>query len=368
MKQVGLITIYDEMNFGNRLQNYALYHFLEQEIKCKCVTLVSNPHIRGLGTVKAELLYQLSKTPLRKWISSDPGTQKYWQFFRFTRRYIPTKYYFGTYSIPTSENNKFDVFIAGSDQLWNPSFPGRFSSFMLHARDYFLEFAEDSKKACYAASIGCSVLDEEQQVFFRQRLQHFQHISVREHEGKEIIKGLLPEKDVTVHIDPTMLLTKETWSAIAKPPRNFSGDPYMLEYFLGIRNPQWNDFLCGIREQETLKQIDIMDSQNPDNFVIGPAEFLYAIQHAKIVCTDSFHAVVFSILFDKPFVVFPRGNMNSRLVTLLSRLDLMSRMSDQVTEDNLFYHDYTHVNKILQAERELAFTYLNHLINKGGIK
>ncbi|MEH7484920.1 polysaccharide pyruvyl transferase family protein, partial [Neobacillus drentensis] len=100
-------------------------------------------------------------------------------------------------------------------------------------------------------------------------------------------------------------------------------------------------------------------------YAIGPDEFIYYINSASLFCTDSFHGAVFSILLEKPFIVFERGSnktstsMSSRIDTLLSTFKLESRLAKNIDiNDEILKVDFTHVQPILKRERNKALNYL----------
>lgn len=358
MRKVGLITIFDEINFGNRLQNYALSYVINNKLKYKCITLVSDPHKSILFVIKQHIVYILSKTPLKKIISKNPIDWKYWRFVWFDRKYIPIKYYYGTYSIPDSENKKFDCFLVGSDQVWNYNLPGRFGDFTKHKNDYFLEFADPVKRVSYAASFGVSEIDDEWKRDYEKLLSKFHYLSVRENEGKTIINHLLNDKKVDVHIDPTLLLSSEEWRRVIRKPILACKKQYMFVYFLGEKELTSFQTIKHMTQNENLYEIDIMDKSNLQYFAAGPSEFLWWIKHSELVLTDSFHAIVFSIIFDRPFVAFYRTGMNSRIKTLLNKLHLESRVVENITVDNLYDNDYRYAKEIIHNEQEISMTYL----------
>src|SRR5690606_35950552 len=98
-------------------------------------------------------------------------------------------------------------------------------------------------------------------------------------------------------------------------------------------------------------------------YISGPSEFIEYIKSSNLFLTDSFHGAVFSILFRKPFIVFDREgsshSMNSRIDTLLATFKLESRKFENISKGEDFINvDYTHIDKILESERQKAIDYL----------
>ena len=250
-------------------------------------------------------------------------------------------------------NKKYDYFIAGSDQIWKPT-RKRLSKIDL------LSFAEPQKRISYAASFGLETIDEKYYKTLQEELPKFKAISVREDAGAKIIKDATGIENVSVVLDPTLLVDKNTWNAIEKRPDNYTDKKYVFSYFLGDENIE--ELVKNIFGEE----YSIIDFYKG---TYGPAEFLYLINHAEYVLTDSFHGTVFSILFEKDFFVFNRkqsdanNNMNSRLDTLLGKLSIENRKIDNLNQININNKiDYEKVEKKLEAERKMSFDFLENAL------
>lgn len=358
MKKVGLVTIYDNTNFGNRLQNYALQHILERDLGAKCITLVSQMDF--VGMIKVSILSMLSKTPIGFVKKRSATDLRYDVFRRFTSRYIRTKIFWGEEQLPHSINNKFDIFIAGSDQIWNWRLP----VVRKHANDFFLCFAEEKKKNSYAASFGVDSLEEECLENYRKKLKTFNSLSVREEAGRRIISRLIGIS-ASLNIDPTLLLTSEEWEKIERKPKYIKTErPYILKYFLGEGMCQVEKDIDNIASSRKLNKIDLLNKEAPE-YISGPAEFLYYVRHADLICTDSFHATVFSIIFNRPFIVVSRKGMNSRIETLLKSLKLEERFvgTRRIKEsDYNQFCDYEYAHEVIAREKIISINYLKTLL------
>ena len=222
-------------------------------------------------------------------------------------------------------NHDFDIFITGSDQVFN---------FNFFRKGYFLGFVEKSKKKiAYAASMASTHLSEENALFFKKSLNDFYAISVREPEAMEYIDNLLGQKKALVCVDPTFLIKPEQWKTFASK-RLFKED-YCFCYFLGSNqqeriiaksySKEHNFIIIGIpmyRDNYHFTDHGLFDVSVSD---ASPNDFVSLIMNANCVFTDSFHACVFSILFNKKFVVFKReenDNMTSRISSLLKTYNL----------------------------------------------
>lgn len=196
------------------------------------------------------------------------------------------------------------------------------------------------KKNSFSASFGIREISDELKEYYKNNLLEMQNISVREDRAKEIIKELTGRTDVEVLIDPTMMLTAEEWDKVSKKPRKLTTDKYILNYFLGNLSEERRKKIEKVATQNDCTIINLMD-KNDQLYASGPSEFLYLVKNAFMICTDSYHGSIFSIIYNKPFVVFDRKdnivNMNSRLETLLSKFQLQERYNkDEKYQKNCY--------------------------------
>lgn len=348
MKKVGICTINDDGNFGNRLQNYAVQEILKKK-NINVKTIRKNSIIDRLKeTIKLNIKRYLKKTKYQRQIN----------FFKFNKNIK-----FENYNSEKKLNKigkKYDIFITGSDQVWNPNF-GRMTDVD------FLTFANEEKRNSFSASFGVSRLPDNLKEFYTERLEKIKNISVREKEGKNIVEELTGRKDVEVLIDPTMMIKAEEWDKISKKPRKLGNDKYILNYFLGDISKDRKKIIEKVAIENNCKIINILDSQDI-YYSCGPSEFLYLEKNAFLICTDSFHSSVFAILYNRPFLVFEREdtneNMNSRLENLLSKFELQDRKyrGGNIKEKDL-KHDYSNSYKILDVERKKCDEFLMKILN-----
>lgn len=356
--KVGIVTIVDYTNYGNRLQNYAVYYILKKKFGCKAVTLTSykeKPFFNGHYIVwfKTQIVKQICHIPkiAEKRFGS---TITRWANFRFWSKKIPTKSYYEKDMIPQAVNEKYDVFIAGSDQIWNY----HFSSHKFN--DYFLRFASDEKKIALSGSFGVEDIPDEWKQIYVEGLTPFAHISVREQAGQNIIKKLLG-KEVPVLIDPVMMLTKKEWLKVAKPPRVDVTKPYVLKYYLGEEKEE--DKIDLWAKQNGYEVYELLNEKIPEVYSAGPGEFISLINNAALVCSDSFHCIVMSIIFSRPFIVYSRigavNDMSTRLYTLLTKFGFENRWKNNLKEEEYMICDYSNVDKVLEKERKKFIEYLS---------
>ena len=359
--KIGIVTIVDNTNYGNRLQNYAVYHILRKNFGCKAITLVAceeKAFCNGayITWIKNQIVKKLCVFPgLGEILFGNTATR--WANFKNWSKLIPTKYFYLHKSLPESLNDDYDLFIAGSDQIWNYHFSFR------KFNDYFLSFAENKKRNAISGSFGVDSLPEEWKQKYNEELSKFKNISVRESAGQTIIKDLLGI-EVPVLIDPTMMLTKEEWLKVSKKPRVDCSKPYVLKYYLGDEESKGEIDVWA--QEKGYEVYELLNKEIPELYSAGPGEFVSLISNASLICSDSFHCIVFSIIFSRPFLVYARQGsenyMTSRLYTLLEKFGFQNRWKHLVTAEEYLMCDYSLVPKLLEKEQEQFMDYLSKVL------
>ena len=228
-------------------------------------------------------------------------------------------------------------------------------------------FTITEKKIAYSASFGISNIPESYKKIFKEALNDIRSISVREKAGSEIIEKLIGKK-VPVLVDPTILLSKEEWQNIKMVPEWYNGEKYILTYFLGNSSP----VIEKIAEKNNWKIYNLMDKNNFDLYTSRVEEFIYLINHAQLVVTDSFHACVFSILMNTPFLVVNRqekgmADMTSRIDTLMGLFGYQDRYiingKCELSEKDILHMDFSDVKAIQEREIERSIAYMKKALN-----
>ena len=249
------------------------------------------------------------------------------------------------------------IYTSGSDQVWNPR--AIFKDF-----DAFLLGTADCKKIAYAASAGNVSLWEPYLKTYWKLLHRFDAISVREQDMR-LPTERLSQKNVEVVLDPTLLLSQSDWCEVEEPAfgEQLPSNGYILVYFLG-KNPAVVQAVQELHKKTGLPVVSLGRKVNGVKAIrpiAGPSEFLTLFHHASYVLTSSFHGTVFSIQYQKPFLVFGNGTYNSRMNTLLNALGLEDRMmgSDaaSVTEkmNSTIHWEQVQLCHMQEKKRSLAF-------------
>ena len=368
MKKVGILTITDGTNYGNRLQNYAIQKIIESMgFNVETIQRRTNRDKTGIHRLKADIKYMVKRVIGRPCDSEQRKRKK--RFNEFNKNYVSFSLEILHDNIaPLNLAEKYDYFVVGSDQVWN----ARIDIVRQDIINYLATFAYPEQKIAYAASFGTDDVLPEFQNLYKRELSTYKAISVRESSGVSIVKNICGRDDVETVLDPTMMLTAEEWIKLEQKPQYADNQKFILTYFLGGRNQVTCSYIEEVAKSYNAKIINLeaeflRDDQIENNlfFETTPDEFLWLIHHAECVLTDSFHATVFAILFHKPFCTFERqavekGNsMGGRIETLLGKFGLQ-KYYNSIDESRQMPDEYEqrHIESILQKERELSKNFL----------
>ena len=220
----------------------------------------------------------------------------------------------------------YDVYMTGSDQVWNANFTKRDSSFLL-------SFAPmKAKKISFASSFALNEIPLQYEDLFKLYLPDYSYISVREETGVPLANKYSKTEAEWV-CDPTLLLSKQEWELIARGGKTYNKSPYILVFILAYSfNPFPEvDYIVNRVQQELGLHVIYLDAGKRDYFKpnshvvkdAGPKEFINLFLNAEFVITSSFHGTAFSVNFKKPFIsIIDKSNPDSRIVSLLNRVGM----------------------------------------------
>ena len=369
--KIANLTLDGYFNYGNVLQRYAVCNLL-MGLGAEVESLWFSPQAGFLPYLQSHYPWMKDSWDWKTWvklgINWKGATHKMfsgenaWEAARnaviksFVDRYIPMRYDVDF----TRVADEYDYFVTGSDQVWNP--------YCADLEKLFIKFAPGEKRIAYAASISCPEIPQDKLQAFIDGVNGMKEISVREQAGADLIQQLTGRR-VQVVADPTMLVTAEDWRSIARKPSWLKGDEQLLvTYFLGKRP---DSVIEGIARENGLQIVNMLDERVFEHYAIAPEEWLWLIDHARFMYTDSFHGTVFSILFRTPFVVTERvdagcaSKMTSRIDTLLAKFDLSDRRGTNANGymiDSPLDMHYGDVDKVLAEEKQKAEAYLCHAL------
>jgi len=373
MKKVGIITILKVNNYGAELQAFALRKKLEQmgyDSEIIDYLYYTNPeHKPTRGSVRVMQISLKNKLKweghkllnfIKKLKTTSQKTQKFLDFHAKYTKLSPT---FRTYEELYRSDLAYDVFMVGSDQVWNP---------ITHTsiKPYFLTFVKDGKKkVSYASSFGVSEIAPENKASYKELLNNMDVLSSREQLGVSMIKELTGRDAVHV-LDPTLLLTRSDWDSIAT--ESFDNEPYILLYVLRF-SPYLQELTKYFRDKFGYKVLNIgplIEEENVKNITdAGPCDFVGYFKNASYVLTDSYHGTIFSIIYHKQFftIIPSRKTNNSRQRGLLDMLGLSERLlnenADYPKPENSNIN-YEKVEDIIKEQRKKSMDYLIHAIGE----
>lgn len=260
------------------------------------------------------------------------------------------------------EPPEYDVYVAGSDQIWNPYI---FQDKQFDAA-FLLDFGGAARRIAYAPSLGVPRLPEDKAEELRRYLAPYSALSVREKQGKVLLKEAAG-RDARVVLDPTLLLNGQDWGKLAAPA--VRKNAYILCYF--VSDPgEAAPYALALSRKTGLPIVQLagarrkIDGASELIFDAGPREFLALFRDAAAVVTNSFHGAAFSLQFKKNFFtsMSPKERAEptfSRIYSLLSRLGCSDRIIGLDTTAPLDAGmDYDQVYRQLEAARADSLAYL----------
>lgn len=356
MRKVLLVTLQGD-NLGNRLQNYALQEVLKS-LGCKVYTPYA--YLNEIDSVKKRLKFSikafLGKIGIKKYKSFYHRRKRITKFAEFNSKYINNMIKIDYSATFDKSWEDYDFAVSGSDQVWHG-----WSKNSDELRFFYLEFIEKSKRISYAPSFGFEAFPIHSVEIHKKGLSGINCLSCRENKGIELIRKLVKREAQKV-LDPTLLLEKEDWIKLEKKPEWYNGNKYLLTYFLGDN--------CYMREIEQFSNdngiqiIEAYDRTSLYSSLITPDEFIWLIRHAEYVCTDSFHATVFSIAFNKLFLSFRRkGEGMEKMFDRIEDLLDLFEISDRVYEGKIEAILATYNTKDISSLKEESIAFLEKSLN-----
>lgn len=373
MKKVAIVNRTNLKNYGSVLQTYALCSAVEMlgyevEIIWESGTLSSNYDFR-LRKIFATAIKLLCNPWLFK---STFSSVKYVQqhviseetvrlFDEFVEQHIKRRYYPAKLMRQDKVGLMYDKFICGSDQVWCAT------SLYVDPLMY-LRFAPHNSRIAYAPSLGRDYIPDYNRKQMKKYIREIPYVSVRETMGQKLVSELI-HRDIPVVLDPTLLVGCSFWDG-KKANAQELGD-YVLCYFLSTPTEETQKKLLEVIGQgkkvialnSRLEHLDgKIEVLYPD---CGPAQFISFIENASAVYTDSYHGMLFSIMYHKEFWSVAREygefDQSSRQLSVLNMIGL-DRYCDSVSEWNQELIDYRHVDDVLNREKEKSLDYLRRAL------
>lgn len=380
--KIGIITIHNSPNYGACLQSYALYKYINMnggdvEIIDLHRPIEFDDYIPSAKYVRCRKPIMTWKMRIKRMLGLykvNVDANKYSpfalkKFENFNSEISLSKPYRSIdelYATPP----KYDLYITGSDQVWNPT-----QNYCLEP--YFLTFVAEGqgKKISYASSIGINDLTIKEKSLFKKWLSSYDAISIREKQGKVLLQSFI-NRDIKQVPDPTFLLSMDFWREMAIRPQ--FNEKYILLFTLRF-SPILLKYCLELSKESNLRLIVLSQIQpdvEGDSYIAikdaGPKEFIGYIKYAEMVITDSFHCTVFSIILGTSnfyTYISPYNKRGSRIIDLLesfSLLDHLLPVSLDETYAKLMQKEIKHedVNRIIINNNIAARKYLDPYIKE----
>lgn len=358
--KIGIVTFHNVYNYGGMLQAYALCKFLNGKgNNCICIdyqqpTLTEKyshkiwSSKKGiLGNLKHFVGYYLLRRNYKKEML----------FNKFMRSHIPLSNKIDRLEDFRKLSEDFDAMVSGSDQLWNPVFTGGKLDPV-----YFLATQTEVRKFAYASSAGAYTYSDGELQEVKAFLSHYEKVAVRE---EFLCKQLEPHIDgVSVVVDPTLLLNREQWLEIKSEIPNLPNEYVLLYTF----DNDLESIRIAKKVSESLKipivSLFRVKSKEIDFTLdnLSPQQFLELVDRCSFVVTNSFHGTAFSINFNKDFFSIYKKSNPHRVLNLLSKLTLESRVVKKLEElppQEEWKIAYAEAQRSLEIQRERAGNFLN---------
>ena len=355
--KAGIVTFQRADNYGSLLQCYALYKSIEALGAEAEVIDYRNPYIErayvGLPNFQKNF-FEWGKKAVNRYLNYDHVMKKHQAYEELIKE---IRYSRGYKKREILKNGlDYDVIFAGSDQIWNPVMTNGFD------KVYFLDFPGNFVKCSYAASLGNSNSSEYKKEKFSKLIKDFDFISMRERSACETIYNCAKIK-TDVCVDPTLLVERSDWEKLAEKSDLDIKNDYIVLYYL-----DGNKELHKIAEYLSEKyscQI-ICCNKNPvsgKNIIwmgdLGPVDFLALIKDAKAVVASSFHASVFSVIFNKQLYATLHPETGERTRSLSEICGFSSRLySDfedfrrKFDENDVISYDYQNLENTVRSSKD----------------
>lgn len=361
-----LITLHRAKNYGSVLQAFALQEKLKEK-NCEVTLLDFLPHRYTNRGLLRKLRHKSSKfkNPLFLLAARILILPSYFRknrvFSIFVDRYLKVS----NVKFASSEDAKgkfddADIYCTGSDQVWNSYWNDGIDKAL------YLDFAPKGRLCfSYAASIGLETLPKEEIEATKKLLDKYEFISLRENSGVEIVKQM--GRDCIQVLDPTLLYGKEKWNLYASD--KYKKEKFVLTYNLH-HDPEIDRYAQALAKEKHLKVLNISynwhDVIRKGKLMWCPSveEFLGLIRDAQYVIADSFHALAFSVIFEKQFVSICPEIASSRITSLLGLLGLESRLEYKFTDTSNIQSEinYSSVRSKLEVERKKSEGFIDMVL------
>jgi hypothetical protein len=312
--KIGILTFHWATNYGAALQAYALQTYLRNlGHDVYIINYRPKQYKKTIFKCFFRKRFWLCLAEVKEYIKEKKVEE-------FRKKYLNETSLYGSLDELRKNPPEFEVYICGSDQIWNPSFTAKGEGKPTSA--YFLDFGDTNiTRIAYAVSFGCEEYPEAAAIIAKKYMRNFKAISVREDSGISIVTRMGFKNPVKMP-DPTLLLSRDDY--LFNDKENILIKQNAFVYILRNEYSEVKGIISNLQSRyEILLSSHLLNSDSIQ-------EWVNKIRNASIVLTNSFHGMVFSLIFHIPFIVVPakgsEAGMNDRFYSLLSDLNLQHRI------------------------------------------
>lgn len=361
--KVGIVTISSAHNYGCMLQAWGLQEYVKKlgyevdiiNLRLDCIDTLYKPLNLYKGLKNAKRFRKLRSA---LWLNLKKkgihANRKYKKFESFIAHQLHTTKCYHSYQelVDSKVGDNYDILITGSDQVWNGAITGGLN------RAFFLNFTKKPvRKLSFASSVGKTELKDYEKEFFKHYLKNFDAIAVREESAKMMLTPLT-DKQIDVVVDPTLLLDVNDFDKLKKPSRYKKG--YIFVHVINADN-QVRPIAEKLSKLTGLPVIHNRPDKRYSNELgrfddAGVEEFIGLVENAEYVVTNSFHATVFAIIYQRKFFTIPHEKYPERMVHLLNTLELTDYLINDAAKlpsnpDKVDYH-FDKVHELWDSQKK----------------
>lgn len=364
--KIGLLTIHRVTNYGAILQAFASKKILGAYGDVSIIDYNKKHLSHNTDLIRFKFSVHGIKMFIHDLLNIKHRIKLLKKFKNFNAQYMNLTKEMSENALIKGLENDFDVYVCGSDQIWNPR--------VVSANNtidpiFFLSFT-NKKKVSFASSIGHHNFSEKEKPIVKSLLTSFHSVSTREKDGQKKLEEIIPEKPIHHVQDPSLLLSKEQWISKFNLSDNHKKEKYILVYSVP-RTQLIKKAISFFSKKLEMKVYAIDRMFFPITKIdyhirsAGPKEFLELFANASFVITDSFHGTCFSLNFEKPFACISALERSNRQVSLLASLDIEERLMYKESDlENLEVTlDYDVVSEKLANLRRQSLSFIENAMS-----
>jgi len=375
-KKIGQVTYYTG-NYGSTLQCYATQKLLGAHGFDVSLLEVCDPFVpRAFKALmrRAKLIGKMMRYPryageIKRLYQNASNSARCMELMpectermaSFIDRYVKKEVFTSKQLRQVARGIDFAAFVSGSDQIWAAAWP-------LPDENFYLRFAPQCKRIAFAPSFGGTHLSDYNKEILKY-ISEYSLLSVREPSGKNIVREST-SKDCVVLNDPVLQLDRTEWELLADSSELKIDAPYICLFFIDQPSESAMELVRRVKERYNIKMINFGYSREFDceSIVGGPEDFLYILQNARLVLTDSFHAISFSIIFHSDFYAVKRNyrhnsDQSSRITELLAACNLEERFFTEQDIEMIVSADFSQADAFLRIVQEKSKEYVRSMLS-----